>query len=186
MDCSGLLPDLTRTHHMLVPMLRLWHKEFLRAAADLKASKHALHYVQLLPPQFTDARVYNMVITACVAACDLPAALEAAEHLRASGRKPDTILYTNLITGALSDPASSSTRCRLLHILNIRILPLDSNAGASWRTLHAPMATQHRLTLCSSLSCCTLHLEECCSRFPAQAAGYGCVWVTKQARGAPV
>ncbi|KAK9866117.1 hypothetical protein WJX84_009157 [Apatococcus fuscideae] len=77
---------------------RLWHKEFLRAAADLKASKHALHYVQLLPSRFTDARVYNMVVTACIAARDLPAALEAAEHLRASGRQLDTILYTNLIT----------------------------------------------------------------------------------------
>ena len=71
----------------------------MRTAADLKASKHALHYVQLLPAQFTDARAYNMVVTACVAACDLPAALEAAEHLRASDRKLDTILYTNLITG---------------------------------------------------------------------------------------
>ncbi len=81
-------------------MYRLWHKEFLRAAADLKASKHALHYVQLLPARYTDARVYNMVVTACVAARDLPAALEAAEHLRASGRQLDTILYTNLITGA--------------------------------------------------------------------------------------
>ena len=107
-------------------LCRLWHKEFLRAAADLKASKHALHYVQLLPTRFTDARVYNMVVTACIAARDLPAALEAAEHLRASGRQLDTILYTNLITGVslfslacncMTIFSHMSVACILRHVL---------------------------------------------------------------------
>ena len=52
-----------------------------------------------------------MVVTACIAARDLPAALEAAEHLRASGRQLDTILYTNLITGAPTSKSDIRSYC---------------------------------------------------------------------------
>ena len=53
--------------------------------------------VQLLPRQLVDGRTYNMLVSVCVAARDLPSALKAAEMYKATGRQLDTILYTNLI-----------------------------------------------------------------------------------------
>ena len=53
----------------------------------------------MLPRQYMDARSYNMLVSVCVAAKDLVAAMHAADMLKSTGRKPDTILYTNLITG---------------------------------------------------------------------------------------
>lgn len=55
---------------------------------------------QVLPRKFTDARTYNMLVSVCVKARDLTQALHAADMLRSTGRKLDTILYTNLIGGA--------------------------------------------------------------------------------------
>ena len=55
--------------------------------------------VQVLPRQYTDASTYNMLISVCVRAKDLTQALHAADMFRSTGRKLDTILYTNLIGG---------------------------------------------------------------------------------------
>ena len=55
--------------------------------------------MQVLPRQYTDARTYNMLISVCVRAKDLTQALHAADMLESTGRKLDTILYTNLIGG---------------------------------------------------------------------------------------
>jgi len=41
-----------------------------------------------------------MLVSVCVKARDLTQALHAADMLRSTGRKLDTILYTNLISGA--------------------------------------------------------------------------------------
>ena len=62
--------------------------------------------MQVLPRQYTDARTYNMLISVCVRAKDLTQALHAADMLESTGRKLDTILYTNLIGGVLPDPHS--------------------------------------------------------------------------------
>ena len=78
---------------------RVQHKIFLRAAADHKAVDHAMRFVQLLPSRLTDARTYNMLVSVCIAARDLPSALKAGEMLKQTGRKIDTYLYTSLITG---------------------------------------------------------------------------------------
>lgn len=53
----------------------------------------------MLPRKFTDARTYNMLVSVCVKAKDLTQALHAADMLKSTGRKLDTILYTNLISG---------------------------------------------------------------------------------------
>ena len=58
-----------------------------------------MRFVQLLPSRLTDARTYNMLVSVCIAARDLPSALKVGEMLKQTGRKLDTYLYTSLITG---------------------------------------------------------------------------------------
>ena len=58
-----------------------------------------MRFVQLLPRRYADARTYNMLVSVCAAARDVTAALHAADMLKSTGRKMDTIMYTNLITG---------------------------------------------------------------------------------------
>ena len=77
---------------------RIRHKDFLRPAKDHKAVSHAMRFVQLLPSQVTDARTYNMLVSVCIAARDLPMALKAGIMMKDSGKQLDTFLYTNLIT----------------------------------------------------------------------------------------
>ena len=81
---------------------RLKQKHFLgRAARD--GSRRSVHYafrfVEILPRMYTSLATYNMLITVCIQAKDLPAAMQALDLLRANGYKPDSILYNNLITG---------------------------------------------------------------------------------------
>lgn len=90
-----MLPTLVKT----CVLCRVQHKIFLRAAADHRAVDHAMRFVQLLPNQLTDARTYNMLVSVCIAARDLPGALKAGELLKRTGRKLDTYMYTSLITG---------------------------------------------------------------------------------------
>ena len=75
----------------------------MKASARQGAVAPATRFVQLLrdnvPPHQADARVYNMLVSVCVAAQDVPAALAAGEMLRSTGRSWDAILYTNIITG---------------------------------------------------------------------------------------
>lgn len=61
--------------------------------------KQAVRFVQLLPRACVDARTYNMLVSVCVAAKDLAAALHTADMMETTGRKLDTRLYTNLVTG---------------------------------------------------------------------------------------
>ena len=79
---------------------RLKHRHFLRTAADRCAVKQAMRFVQLLPRRYADTRTYNMLVTVCGAAGDVTSALHAADMLRSTGGRPDTIMYTNLIAGA--------------------------------------------------------------------------------------
>ena len=83
----------------LCNVCRVRHKDFLRPAADHKAVSHAMRFVKLLPSHMTDARTYNMLVSVCIAARDLPMALQAGMMLRNTGRRLDTFLYTSLITG---------------------------------------------------------------------------------------
>jgi pentatricopeptide repeat protein len=83
------------------------HKDFLSAAADCAtagrrvwAVKVAMRFTQLVPRAYTLPATYNMLITVCVRAQDLPHALQAADMMRSTGRRLDTILYTNLLHGA--------------------------------------------------------------------------------------
>ncbi|KAK9820618.1 hypothetical protein WJX72_012335 [[Myrmecia] bisecta] len=76
---------------------RLKHKHFLHKAADLRAVKEAFRFVQVLPRRYVDSRTYNMLVSVCVRAKDLAAALRAGDMLKSTGSKLDTILYTNLI-----------------------------------------------------------------------------------------
>ena len=59
-----------------------------------------MRFVQLLPRRYADTRTYNMLVSVCAAAGDVTSALHAADMLRSTGGKPDTIMYTNLIAGA--------------------------------------------------------------------------------------
>ncbi|DBB18556.1 TPA: hypothetical protein ACH3X3_000188 [Trebouxia sp. C0006] len=79
-------------------LCKVRHKDFLRPAADHKAVSHAMRFVKLLPSHMTDARTYNMLVSVCIAARDLPMALQAGMMLRNTGRRLDTFLYTSLIT----------------------------------------------------------------------------------------
>ncbi|KAL0041133.1 hypothetical protein WJX77_005807 [Trebouxia sp. C0004] len=79
-------------------LCKVRHKDFLRPAADHKAVNHAMRFVKLLPSHMTDARTYNMLVSVCIAARDLPMALQAGMMLRNTGRRLDTFLYTSLIT----------------------------------------------------------------------------------------
>jgi len=76
---------------------RVRHKDFLRRAADSKAVKQAFRFIQVLPREYVDARTYNMLVSVCVRAADIAAALKAADMLRSTGLKLDVLLYTNLI-----------------------------------------------------------------------------------------
>ena len=67
--------------------------------------------MQVLPRQYTDARTYNMLISVCVRAKDLTQALHAADMLESTGRKLDTILYTNLIGGVLLNLLHDMSTC---------------------------------------------------------------------------
>ena len=82
---------------------RLRYKDFMKASARQGAVPQATRFVQLLrdnvPPHQADARVYNMLVSVCVAAQNVPAALAAGDMLRSTGHSWDAILYTNLITG---------------------------------------------------------------------------------------
>jgi len=64
--------------------------------------KQAFRFLEVLPRELTNLQTYNMVVTVCVRARDMAAAMQAADILRSTGRKPDSVLYNNLITGALS------------------------------------------------------------------------------------
>ncbi len=66
-------------------------------------SLQAMRFVQLLPRRYVDARTYNMLVSVCAAAGDVKSALHAADMLRSTGGKPDTIMYTNLIAGVRSN-----------------------------------------------------------------------------------
>ena len=59
-----------------------------------------MRFVQLLPRRYADARTYNMLVSVCAAAGDVKSALRAADMLKQTGKKIDTIMYTNLIAGA--------------------------------------------------------------------------------------
>jgi hypothetical protein len=83
----------------LLPPRRLQHKHFLRQAAEQKAVREALRFVQVLPRRYADSRTYNMVVSVAARAGDATAALQAADMFKSTGGKLDTILYTNLIAG---------------------------------------------------------------------------------------
>ena len=68
-----------------------------------------MRFVQLLPRRYADTRTYNMLVSVCAAAADVTSALHAADMLRSTGGKPDTIMYTNLIAG----PRSNGRPCRV-------------------------------------------------------------------------
>ena len=71
--------------------------------------------MQLLPRRYADTRTYNMLVTVCGAAGDVTSALHAADMLRSTGGKPDTIMYTNLIAGA--QDRSNTVYCTTLTLL---------------------------------------------------------------------
>ena len=81
---------------------RLRQKHFLKEAARQatpKAVRQALRFVHILPRAYAQLQTYNMVVTVCIRAKDMASALQAADMLRSTGRKPDAFLYTNLISG---------------------------------------------------------------------------------------
>lgn len=83
-------------------LLRLKQKHFLGRAAregSHRAVQFAFRFVEILPRAYTSLATYNMLITVCIQAKDLSAAMQATELLRSNGHKPDGILYNNLITG---------------------------------------------------------------------------------------
>jgi hypothetical protein len=80
----------------------MMQKHFLGKAASLRSAmsvKQAFKFLEILPREFTNLQTYNMVVTVCIHARDMAAALQAADILRSTGRKPDAVLYNNLIKG---------------------------------------------------------------------------------------
>lgn len=76
-------------------VFRLRHRHFLKAAAQRSAVKQAFRFVQVLPRQYVDARTYNMLVSVCVAASDLKAAMAAADMLVSTGMHSiSSIVYT--------------------------------------------------------------------------------------------
>ena len=103
---------------------RIRHKDFLRPAKDHKAVSHAMRFVQLLPSHLTDARTYNMLVSVCIAARDLPMALTAGTMLKDSGKQLDTFLYTNLITACAME-GDADTGFRLYEDMLADRVPTD-------------------------------------------------------------
>ncbi|KAL3134957.1 hypothetical protein ABBQ32_007917 [Trebouxia sp. C0010 RCD-2024] len=103
---------------------RIRHKDFLRPAKDHKAVSHAMRFVQLLPSHLTDARTYNMLVSVCIAARDLPMALKAGAMLKDSGKQLDTFLYTNLITACAME-GDADTGFRLYEDMLSDRVPTD-------------------------------------------------------------
>lgn len=103
---------------------RIRHKNFLRPAKDHKAVSHAMRFVELLPSHLTDARTYNMLVSVCIAARDLPMALKAGAMLKDSGKQLDTFLYTNLITACAME-GDADTGFRLYEDMLSDQVPTD-------------------------------------------------------------
>lgn len=82
-------------------LARIAHKHFLRPAADAGAVREALRYVTVMPPQYMDARCWNMVLSVCAAAGDLAAANTVLDAMRSQGHVIDFIHQSTLIMGAL-------------------------------------------------------------------------------------
>ena len=93
---------LTRLCMERLSWCRLKQKHFLGKAArdgNKRSVNYAFRFIEALPRMYTSLATYNMLITVCIQAKDLPAAMQALDLLRANGYKPDSILYNNLITG---------------------------------------------------------------------------------------
>lgn len=89
---------------------RLRHRHFLKAAVQRKAVKQAFRFVQVLPRQYVDTRTYNMLVSVCVAASDLKAAMAAADMLVSTGA---LVVLGTCIAGWLpapGNPQPASTR----------------------------------------------------------------------------
>mmetsp|Transcript_2657 Transcript_2657/g.6586 ORF Transcript_2657/g.6586 Transcript_2657/m.6586 type:complete len:1003 (-) Transcript_2657:90-3098(-) len=76
------------------------HKDFLRLAGKRRAVSEAFHFVELLPNYVADRRTFNMLITVCAQAADLPSALKAASLLQEQGLSLDDSHYTNIMKAA--------------------------------------------------------------------------------------
>jgi pentatricopeptide repeat protein len=79
---------------------KLSHKVFMRAAGTARNTRAALRFLQLLPPDFADARTYNMAIKACSTARDLHGALKVMDLMAIRQVPCDFIHFTTLINGA--------------------------------------------------------------------------------------
>lgn len=97
--CKLLLNKFDTEIRVGVFCIRLQQKKFLRIAAEQKAVKPAMRFVQMLPDSAVDARTYNLLVTVCVKARDLKSALDVKKAVVDNGHRLDRILYTNLISG---------------------------------------------------------------------------------------
>lgn len=98
---------------------RLRHRHFFREAgrqATPAAVQQSVRFVNTLPPEFTSLQTFTMLVSVCISARDVTTAMQVAAMLRSSGRKPDTILYTNLITGTPHFPMALVPLCLQIEV----------------------------------------------------------------------
>jgi pentatricopeptide repeat protein len=95
------------------------HKVFLRAAGAARNTRAVLRFLQLLPPDFADARTYNMAIKACSTARDLHGALKVIDIMVIRQVPCDVMHFTTLINGALVNACRTGScvqLCRQPHV----------------------------------------------------------------------
>lgn len=123
-----------------------------------------MRFVKLLPSHMTDARTYNMLVSVCIAARDLPMALQAGMMLRSTGRNLDTFLYTSLITGTPAVCAITSNSnhgdAKQNNCLQKTIMPRTSKYAsvAGFSLIKCPEGSSTQQTCCH---CLAVNLSGC-------------------------
>lgn len=80
------------------------HRAFLRAAGAANNIKAVLRFLHLLPPDYADAKTYNLALKACSTARDLAGALKVMDVMTIRNVPCDFIHFTTLITGMTLRP----------------------------------------------------------------------------------
>ena len=85
---------------MLFRVRRVHHRHFMDTAKQLRAAKHTLAYLRLLPRTHQDQRLFHMSMNVFAAARDLDSALAAIDLAKRNKVLVDERLLTQLMKGA--------------------------------------------------------------------------------------
>jgi len=76
---------------------RISHKVFMDAAADAKQAQAALSFLETLPKELHDVRVYTMALQVCASSRDTGCGIKVVELAEKNGVSADTKMYTAMI-----------------------------------------------------------------------------------------